>query len=103
MILEAVEFGAGVAAMVALHAKLLRKQADFHAARVKAWDEAEEGRRVAAYKMAKANERVVARSDKAVRQMADQARGLHEDARLLHERVDGHFAHPNVKRLVNEE
>lgn len=87
----------------ALVAGSLAFQGRFFRSRLRAMDDAEESRRVAAYKMAKANERANARTDKAARRLADQARQLHEDARLLHERVDTHMAHPAVKRLTNTE
>lgn len=78
----------GLVVLVAYSQVLMRKQARSFEDRLRAQDEAEEGRKLATYKMAKANERVVARSDKAVRQMADQARNLHENARLMQDRAE---------------
>lgn len=92
----------GVVAMVVVHRRQLRGLSSFFTDRLREQDETEEARRVAAYKMAKANERTVARSDRAVRQMADQARGLHEDSRAMQERVERHFADPRVKRMLGE-
>jgi len=81
--------------IVAVSRHLMRKQAEFFEDRVRAQDEAEEGRRLALYKQQKEQQRITARSDKAVRQMSDQVRHLHEDARLLHQRVDRHFHDQN--------
>ena len=92
----------GLAVLVAAHVASMRRQAKFFEDRVKAQDEAEEGRRVALYRQQKAAQRAVSQSDRAVRKMVDQTRSLHDSIRLQHERVDRHFAHPNVKRLVNE-
>lgn len=81
------------------HVASVRHIDAFHKARAAALDEADEGRRLAIYKMQKAAQRTVANSDRAVRKMVDQARGLHEDTRQLHERVDRHVT--NLKRGAN--
>lgn len=81
--------------IVVTSVRLQRKQAEFFEARVRAQDEAEEGRRLAIYKQQKEQTRITARSDKAVRQMSVQVRHLHDDARLLHQRVDRHFHDQN--------
>lgn len=77
-----------IAAMVATHIVVVRRMAAFFVARVVEQDAAEEGRRLAVYKQQKASERIVLRSDKAVRQMVDQARGLHDDASRALQKAD---------------
>lgn len=51
-------------------------------------DRAEEGRRLALYKQQKASERTVVKSDSAVRKLADQVRGLHDDTRQMQASID---------------
>lgn len=74
----------GVVAMVLVHRRSLGIFAD----RLAKQDEVEEARRVAAYKMAKANERQVARSDRAVRKMVDQTSALRDETISLQQRMD---------------
>lgn len=51
-------------------------------------DEIEEGRRVALYKQQKASERNIARSDAAVRKIADRTRGLQDEVQRAVRRID---------------
>lgn len=66
-------------------------------------DALEEGRRVALYKQQKESQRVIAQQQRALEILANQSRALHDEARLAHQRVDQHFAHPAIKRITNSE
>lgn len=78
----------GIAAMVGIHRHQLRGLSSFFEERLRAQDEAEEGRRVALYKQQKASQQAVARSDRAVRKMVDQTRQVQADAAHALKRVD---------------
>jgi uncharacterized LabA/DUF88 family protein len=90
-------------AIVAGHFFTKTKHARFFEDRVKQQDGAEEGRRIALYKIQKANENEIAKTQKAVQVLANQSRALHDEARLVHGRVDQHFAHPAIKAITNGE
>lgn len=75
-------------AMLLVHRRNLKGLSSFFEDRLRAQDEAEEGRRVALYKQQKASERTVQRSDTAVRKLADQTRSLQDDARQALKKVD---------------
>lgn len=77
-------------------------QGRFFERRLQEQDDADEARRVALYKQAKATERTVLQSDRAVRKLADETKRVHQDTKLLQQRVDGYFAHPAMKRLTND-
>lgn len=75
-------------AMVVVHRHNLKGLGSFFEDRLKAQDEAEEARRLALYKQQKASERTVARSDAAVRKIADRTRGLQDEVARAVRRVD---------------
>ncbi len=75
-------------AMVLVHRRQLKGLSSFFEDRLRAQDEAEEGRRVALYKQQKATQKTVAQSDRAVRKLADQTSGLQEDARQALAKID---------------
>ena len=62
----------------------------------------EEVRQDALYRQQKGIAKDIQRDAAASREVVAQARLIHEDTRLLQDRVDGHFAHPAVKRLTAE-
>lgn len=78
--------------MVLVHRHQLRGLSTFFQDRLNAQDEAEQGRQLATYKMAKANERRVAQSDKAVRKLADETRHLKDETALALTRIDRHMS-----------
>lgn len=88
IVAEVIVLVLGVLAMVLIHRREQHSLAEFFTARLTAQDEADEGRRVALYKMQKSSERAVARSDSAVRKLADSARHLHDETALAHQRTD---------------
>lgn len=90
-------------AIVAGHFWTKSSHARFFEARVKAQDKAEEERRIALYKIQKSSETEINRQRIATEVLANQSRALHDEARLVHQRVDAHFAHPAVKALTNGE
>lgn len=91
-------FVVAVLAMVAIHAWLVVKVLT----RQRKIDEADEGRRQAVYQQQKASQTTIAQQQRALEVLANEARALAEEARLVHGRVDAHFAHPAIKRLTNE-
>lgn len=92
----------GLVVMVVAHVVLQRRSAAFFEARVREQDEAEEGRRVAIYKQQKATERNVAKSDAAVRKLADRTRYLQEEAENAQRRAESFFSDPAVKRALRK-
>lgn len=82
---------------------LMRRQERAFAKRLADQDAVEEERRVALYKQQKATATAVAQSDRAVRKLVDQVRDTHENTRQLQRQVDSHFAHPQIKRLIDRE
>lgn len=78
----------GIVAMVLVHRHQLKGLSTFFSDRLREQDEVERGRQLATYKMAKANERRVAQSDRAVRKMVDQTRHLHDEITLAQQRTD---------------
>lgn len=79
---------AALVAMVLVHRHQLRGLSSFFEDRLRAQDDAEEGRRVALYKQQKATAKAVAQSDSAVRKMVDQTRTLQEESTHALKRVD---------------
>lgn len=77
-----------LALIVAGHFWTKSRHAAFFEARVKQQDEAEEGRRIALYKIQKAQENEIAKSNRAAQVLADQVRAVHDETRLMHQRVD---------------
>jgi hypothetical protein len=82
----------GIAVMLLVHRYNLKGLASFFEDRLRAQDEAEEGRRVALYKQQKATARAVAQSDRAVRKLADETRHLKDEAELALHRIDRHIS-----------
>lgn len=78
--------------MLLVHRYNLKGLASFFEDRLRAQDEAEEGRRVALYKQQKATARAVAQSDRAVRKLADETRHLKDEAELALHRIDRHIS-----------
>lgn len=62
----------------------------------------DQGRQDALFKQHKAAMQDVARVKGVTENLAEQSRRLHDEARLVHGRVDGFFADPRVQRLLDE-
>lgn len=92
-----------LAAILVASVLVLRRHAEFFEERVRQQDKAHEDRQTAVFKQQKAAQTAISQQQAAMRVLADQTRALHEDIRLMHQRVDAHFAHPAVKALTNEE
>lgn len=81
-------FVLAVVVMVAVHAWTLnRMEGRVHARQVEL-DKADEGRRQAVYQQQKAAQTAIAQQQTSARVLADQTRALHEETRLMHQRVD---------------
>jgi Na+-transporting methylmalonyl-CoA/oxaloacetate decarboxylase gamma subunit len=81
-------FVLAVIVMVVVHAWTMnRLEARVHARQVQL-DEADEGRRQAVYQQQKAAQTVIAQQQTAGRVLADQSRALHEETRLMQQRLD---------------
>jgi putative ubiquitin-RnfH superfamily antitoxin RatB of RatAB toxin-antitoxin module len=78
----------GIVAMVVVHRRSLGIFSD----RLRAQDEAEEGRRVALYKQQKQTSKAVAQSDRAGRKLADETRHLKGEVELALSRIDRHMS-----------
>lgn len=71
------------------------------AQRDRARNDADEKRQQALQKQHKAAMHDVLALEGRINQFAEKSRALHDDARLMHARVDGFFAHPEVKRMLD--
>ena len=93
------------AVMVYLHVRLQRKLAQT----VLDQQQGLEDQRVAQYKHAKALQREIARSDRATRKLADEARKavqdtqrVREDTQALQQSINAALSDPRVQRLLNK-
>jgi uncharacterized membrane protein affecting hemolysin expression len=71
------------------------------AQRERARNDADEDRQRALQKQHKAAMHDVIALERRIGEFAEKSRALHDDARLMHARVDGFFAHPEVQRMLD--
>jgi len=84
LILQIVVFASGCGAMVYFGHRLENRVAK----RQRELDAQDEARRKLLYKQQKEFHRTITGTDRAVKKLADQVRGLHDDSRLHLERAD---------------
>lgn len=90
-------FVVAVLVIAGLHALSLHRMLD----RQRKQDELDEGRREAVHKQQKASQAEIARLGRQVEVSLNAVHASQEEARLAHARVDGFFAHPEVKRMLD--
>lgn len=93
---------AAVAVMVLVHWLATSRLEERVVAREKALHDADEDRQLALYKQHKSAMQDVSRVSGIVERLAGEARHVHDDARLMHQRVDGFFADRRVQVMLDQ-
>jgi uncharacterized protein YlxW (UPF0749 family) len=90
-------FVVAVLFIATLNAVSLHKTAQ----RERARNDADEDRQRALQKQHKSAMHDVLTLERRIGEFAEKSRALHDDARLMHARVDGFFSHPEVQRMLD--
>jgi cell division protein FtsB len=90
-------FVVAVLVIAGLHAWSLHQMLD----RQRRRDVEDEGRQQALQKQHKSAMHDVVALERRIGEFAEKSRALHDDARLMHARVDGFFSHPEVRRMLD--